>query len=92
MLVLLQAVFIAEEKEIRMQQVTPEEAEGHLRDLIKAALEGETIVITQDAEHQVQLVPITRSTHDRVAGSGKGTFTMSDDFDAPLLDFEEYTQ
>ena len=75
-----------------MQQVTPEEAGAHLRDLIKAALEGETVIIAQDAEHQVQLVPITRGTHARVAGSGKGTFTMNDDFDAPLPDFEEYTQ
>ncbi|MGO8947115.1 MAG: type II toxin-antitoxin system Phd/YefM family antitoxin [Ktedonobacterales bacterium] len=92
MLVLLQAVFIVEQEVTDMQQVTPEEAGAYLRDLIKAALEGETVIITQDAEHQVQLVPITRSTHDRVAGSGKGTFTMSDDFDAPLPDFEEYTQ
>jgi antitoxin (DNA-binding transcriptional repressor) of toxin-antitoxin stability system len=75
-----------------MYRVTPEEAEDHLRDLIKAALEGETVIIAQDAEHQVQLVPITHSTHDRVSGSGKGTFTMSDDFDAPLPDFEEYMQ
>jgi predicted RNase H-like HicB family nuclease len=89
---LLQAIFIAEQEEVDMQQVTPEEAEARLRDLIKAALEEETVIITQDAEHQVQLVPITRNTHDRVAGSGKGTFTMSDDFDAPLPDFEEYTQ
>jgi antitoxin (DNA-binding transcriptional repressor) of toxin-antitoxin stability system len=70
-----------------MHQVTPEEAGAHLRDLIKAALEG--VIIAQDAEHQVHLVPITRSTHDRVAGSGKGTFTMSDDFDAPLPEFEQ---
>jgi antitoxin (DNA-binding transcriptional repressor) of toxin-antitoxin stability system len=92
MLVLLQTMSIAEHEEVDMQQVTPEEAEARLRDLIKAALEGETVIITEDAEHQVQLVPITRSAHDRVAGSGKGTFTMSDDFDAPLPDFEEYTR
>ncbi|MGO8949967.1 MAG: type II toxin-antitoxin system Phd/YefM family antitoxin [Ktedonobacterales bacterium] len=73
-----------------MHQVTPEEAKARLGDLVKAALAGETVIITQDAEHQVQLVPITRSTHDRVAGSGKGTFTMTDDFDAPLPDLEEY--
>jgi antitoxin (DNA-binding transcriptional repressor) of toxin-antitoxin stability system len=93
MLLLLQVIFIAKQEVVAdMHLVTPEEAEDHLRDLIQAALEGETVIITQDAEHQVQLVPITRSTHDRVAGSGKGTFTMSDDFDAPLPEFEEYTQ
>jgi len=73
-----------------MYQVTPDEAKTQLNDLIKAALAGETVFITQDAEHKVQLVPITHTTRDRVAGIGKGTFTMSDDFDAPLSDFEEY--
>jgi len=73
-----------------MYQVTSDEAKAHLDDLIKAALDGETVVITQDGEHKVQLVPITPATRDRVAGSGKGTFTISDDFDAPLPDFEEY--
>ncbi|MGO8947169.1 MAG: type II toxin-antitoxin system Phd/YefM family antitoxin [Ktedonobacterales bacterium] len=73
-----------------MYQMTPDEAKEHLDDLIKAALAGEMVFIAQDAEHTVQLVPITHTTHDRVAGSGKGTFTMRDDFDAPLPDFEEY--
>lgn len=75
-----------------LHQVTPEEAKDHLRDLIKAALEGETVIIVQDAEHQIQLVPITRSPRDRVAGRGKGTFTMNDDFDALLPDFDEHMQ
>ena len=73
-----------------MYQVTPDEAKARLDDLIKAALQGEMVFITQDAEHKVQLVPITQSKRDRVAGSGKGTFSLSDDFDAPLPDFEEY--
>ncbi len=55
-----------------MYQVTPDEAKEHLDDLIKAALTGEMVFIAQDAEHTVQLVPITHTTHDRVAGSGKG--------------------
>jgi antitoxin (DNA-binding transcriptional repressor) of toxin-antitoxin stability system len=46
-------MFIAEQEEVDMQQVTPEEAETHLRDLIQAALEGETVIITQNAQHQV---------------------------------------
>ena len=73
-----------------MYQVTPDEAKAQLDDLIIAALAGEAVFITQDAEHKVQLVPITQTQRDRVAGTGKGTFTMSDDFDAPLPDFEEY--
>ena len=73
-----------------MYHVSSAEAKAHLDDLIKAALEGETVLITQDGEHQVQLVPVAQIPHDRVAGSGKGTFTISKDFDAPLPDFEEY--
>lgn len=76
-----------------MYQVTPDEAKAQLNDLIQAALAGEAVFITQDAEHKVQLVPvtpITQTKRDRVAGTGKGTFTMSEDFDAPLPDFEEY--
>lgn len=75
-----------------MYQVTPDEAKDQLNDLINAALRGETVLIAQDSEHKVQLVPITHPKRNRVAGSGKGTFTMSDDFDAPLPDFEEYTR
>lgn len=75
-----------------MYQVTPDEAKAHLEDLIKAALQGEMVFIAQDKEHKVQLIPITYANRNRVAGSGKGTFTMSDDFDAPLLDFAEYMQ
>jgi len=73
-----------------MYQVTPDEAKAQLDDLIIAALAGEAVFITQDAEHKVQLVPITHTHRNRIAGAGKGTFTMSDDFDAPLPDFEEY--
>ncbi len=73
-----------------MYQVTPDEAKAQLDDLIKAALQGEAVFIAQDSEHTVQLVPITHVKRDRVAGSGKGTFTISEDFDAPLPDFADY--
>jgi antitoxin (DNA-binding transcriptional repressor) of toxin-antitoxin stability system len=72
-----------------MHRVTPEEAEDHLRDLIKAAFVGETVIIAQDAEHQVQLVRSPAARTIVSPCSGKGTFTMSDDFDAPLPEFEE---
>ena len=49
-----------------LHQVTPEEAKTHLEELIKSALEGETVIITQDAEHQVQLV-LTPAIHTIVS-------------------------
>lgn len=75
-----------------MAQVTPDEAKTQLPDLTAAALRGETVVIQQDAEHAVRLVPVplVPQQRDRKAGSAKGTVIMSDDFDAPLDDFEEY--
>jgi antitoxin (DNA-binding transcriptional repressor) of toxin-antitoxin stability system len=73
-----------------MYHVTPDEAKTRLDELLKAALQGETVFICQDSNHSVQLVPVTHTSGERVAGSGKGTFTMSDDFDAPLADFAEY--
>lgn len=75
-----------------MHQVTIEEAKDHLPDLIDAAVKGEEIVITKDDQHHVRLVPIQKIKPLPKFGSGKGLITMSDDFDEPLKDFEEYTQ
>ena len=74
-----------------MYHVSSEEAKNHLSDLIEAAMRGETVIITQDNTHIVQLIPIVRKKGPRHAGTAKGTFIMRDDFDAPLEDFEEYT-
>jgi prevent-host-death family protein len=81
-----------------MQQVSADEAKEHLAELIDAAMKGETVLITRDGnggEQAVQLVPVTQGTEDhtkgkRHFGSAKGLIEMSEDFDAPLADFEEY--
>lgn len=74
-----------------MHHVNIEEAKDHLTDLIDAAVKGEDIVITGDDGHLVKLVPIQKTKPRPQFGSGKGLITMSDDFDEPLKDFEEYT-
>ena len=74
-----------------MHQVNIEEARDHLTDLIDAAVNGEEIVITKDAQHRVRLVPVQRTKPRAQFGSGKGLITISDDFEAPLEDFEEYS-
>jgi PIN domain nuclease of toxin-antitoxin system len=62
MLVLLQGFLIAEQEEVDMQKVTPEEAEAHLRDLIKAALPFhhrdpfDRLLIAQVVVEQIPLV------------------------------------
>jgi len=72
-----------------MQKVNVRDAQTHLFELLKAAIEGETVLIVGDDQKTVQLVPLKER---RKAGSAKGTFTMSEDFDEPLEDFREYME
>ena len=74
-----------------MQQVTPDEAKTRLTELIAAALRGERVVIGEDDQHAVQLVPTSGASHPRCAGTARGMIVMSDDFDVPLTDFSSYS-
>ena len=74
-----------------MVQVTAEEAQDHLADLIAKAMKGETVVITQDGHQTVQLVPVERRASRPQFGSARGLITIADDFDEPLEEFDEYT-
>ena len=73
-----------------MVQVSAEEAKTRLTDLITEAINGETVFITQNGQQVVQLVPVTQPERRPRFGSAKGLITMSDDFDEPLEDFDEY--
>jgi antitoxin (DNA-binding transcriptional repressor) of toxin-antitoxin stability system len=73
-----------------MHQVSVEEAQTNLRDLVDAAVNGEEIVIAKDEEHLVRLVPVPRTNPRPQFGSARGLITMSDDFGEPLEEFEEY--
>ncbi|MBE9257764.1 MULTISPECIES: type II toxin-antitoxin system Phd/YefM family antitoxin [Aphanizomenonaceae] len=72
-----------------MQQITVNEASQHLSDLIEAALGGDEIIIMKDNQPVVKLIPVLPVKHRRQP-SAKGMVTMTDDFDAPLEDFQEY--
>jgi prevent-host-death family protein len=74
----------------KMVQVTAEEAQGHLADLIAKAMKGETVVITQNGDQTVQLVPVAHLEHRPQFGSARGLITIADDFDEPLEEFDEY--
>ena len=69
--------------------VTLDEAKTQLVDLVDAAISGETVVITKDGQ-QVQLIPLPPRTGQPQFGSARGQIQMTDDFDAPLADFDEY--
>ena len=73
-----------------MHQVSLEEAKTQLHDLIDAAVSGEEVIIAKDPHHLVKLVPVPTTKPRPQFGSAKGLISMSDDFDEPLKDFEEY--
>jgi len=72
-----------------MHQIELEKAKEQIASLFQTALDGEEIVITQNEQPVLKLVPISAKPR-RQSGSAKGLITMSDDFDEPLEDFAEY--
>jgi prevent-host-death family protein len=66
------------------------DARIHLSDLIDEAVKGEEVVITQGERSVVRLVPITNNGGQPVFGRAKGLIEVSEDFDAPLDDFQPY--
>jgi len=73
-------------------QIELEKAKAQIESLLQAALDGEEIVITQNEQPVVRLVPVSNAKLRRRSGSARGLITMSDDFDEPLEDFAEYMQ
>jgi len=74
-------------------RTTLEDAQSHLPDLIEAAVRGEEVLIATEGtrgEQIVRLVPVASERPRPRFGSAKGLFEMSEDFDAPLPDFDEY--
>ena len=67
-----------------------EEAQTCLQELLEAAHLGEDIVIEGEAGRAVKLLP-TKVSQDKPlkAGSAKGLIKMAEDFDAPLIEFDE---
>lgn len=73
-----------------MTQVTMAEAQLRLPDLVLAAVRGEDVVIAQNDQPVVKLVPLAATQNRPRFGSAQGKIFMADDFDAPLEDFQEY--
>jgi prevent-host-death family protein len=70
-----------------MTQLDISQAKSDLSKLLDLAIQGEEIVITQDDKPVAKISPIKRPLK---RGSAKGKVWMSDDFDQPLEDFQEY--
>ncbi|MEB3174690.1 MAG: DUF2281 domain-containing protein [Cyanobacteriota bacterium] len=63
------------------------QAKLRLSKLLDLAIEGEEILITQDEKPIAKISPIKKPLK---RGSAKGKVWMSEDFDQPLEDFQEY--
>ena len=73
-------------------QVSLTEAAASLRDLVQAAIDGEEVILLDGDRPAIKLVPIASVPHDRQPGSAKGLIWISDDFDEPLAEFQEYME
>ena len=72
-----------------MHTISVDEAQARLPELMDEVEEGQDVLITRDNGAAFRLVPVSAYGVPRF-GSARGMFTMSDDFDAPLDDFEPY--
>jgi antitoxin (DNA-binding transcriptional repressor) of toxin-antitoxin stability system len=72
-----------------MTQLDISQAKHNLSSLLDLAIKGEEIVITQDEQPVAKISPIKKPLK---RGSAKGKVWMSDDFDEPLADFNEYME
>ncbi|MCU0917186.1 MAG: type II toxin-antitoxin system prevent-host-death family antitoxin [Planctomycetes bacterium] len=75
-----------------MTTVAIEQAQQELARLIDDVVLGERVVITRNQVPVAELVPVTRPVATPTFGSAKSLVKMSEDFDAPLDDFRDYTE
>lgn len=77
-----------------MSQIDVAEAKRDLDHLLKRASKGEEVVIMKDGRPLARLTTPRSSPErkERQFGSVEGEIWMSDDFDEPLDDFEEYME
>jgi antitoxin (DNA-binding transcriptional repressor) of toxin-antitoxin stability system len=68
------------------------DAQVHLKELIEEAQQGKTIVILDEHEGAVQLIPVNPRPGVRRAGSARGQIHLAPDFDEPLADFADYVE
>jgi antitoxin (DNA-binding transcriptional repressor) of toxin-antitoxin stability system len=74
-----------------MPQVSIEEAQARLIDIIHRLDEGDELVITENNRPVATLAKAElKQSWPCKAGSARGKIRISPDFDAPLEEFEEY--
>ena len=74
-----------------MHTVTIHEAKTHLSRLIREVLQGEEVIIAKGKTPLVRLTALPDARPQRRLDGCKGlVVSMSEDFDAPLADFNDY--
>jgi antitoxin (DNA-binding transcriptional repressor) of toxin-antitoxin stability system len=73
-----------------MERYSLHDAQDHLQQLIADAQDGKTVLILDEHDQAVQLVPVAGKP--RKVGSARGQIKMAADFDAPLADSGEYME
>ncbi|MDY0301282.1 MAG: hypothetical protein RBQ99_06830 [Trichlorobacter sp.] len=68
------------------------DAKSHFPEMVQKALIGEDVVIAEDDQPILRLVPIEKTVRKRKPGSAKGKILfVAPDFNEPLEDFSEYS-
>lgn len=73
-----------------MSIVNIHQAKTHLSRLVDEAVGGGEVIIARSNKPLVKLVPIDEARPPRRLGDAAGKVRMSDDFDEPIPDFDEY--
>ena len=69
-------------------EVNIHEAKTHLSRLLQKVAEGEEVIISRAGVPVAKLMAIPRVQETRPLGIARGEIWMSDDFDAPMPEFE----
>lgn len=64
------------------------QAKTHLSKLLERVLQGEQIIIAKAGRPIALLMPIVEAPASRVPGNDAGQVIITEDFDAPLPEFE----
>jgi antitoxin (DNA-binding transcriptional repressor) of toxin-antitoxin stability system len=77
---------------VKTMQVSLTEAAASLSDLVRAAIDGEEVILLDGDRPAIKLTPIISVQLRPKFGSAKGLVSMSDDFDEPLAEMKEYME
>lgn len=64
--------------------VTVDEIKSDIEGVLERIRDGETLVVTDHDRPIAEIRPVVRARTPRPFGLARGTFSVADDFDAPL--------